>query len=272
MTNTLFNYSASIIPLPILIFKLILTPLIIAAATLAARRWGENIGGLLIGLPLTSGPVSVFFALEQGPAFAAQAAQGAMLGLVAVAVFGLGYTHSSRRLPWYLSAVVSIGLYLLAIWSISFITPGLVGSVVLVPVVLGVSLFALGKPQAGGRSVPLPWWDLPLRMVIATGLLLSITGLAGQLGPKWSGLLSPFPVFTFVMAVFSHRQGGPEATWRLVRGVLSGVFSYLAFFLVVGLLIDKANLWLVYLLATLTALGVNGISLLVMLNSNKGDR
>jgi hypothetical protein len=70
------------------LLKLVLAPLIIAAATMVSRRWGESIGGLLVGLPLTSAPVSVFFAIEQGAAFAANAARGAMLGLASSTLLG----------------------------------------------------------------------------------------------------------------------------------------------------------------------------------------
>ncbi len=244
-----------------LIFKLVMTPLIIAAATLISRRWGERIGGLAIGLPLTSGPVSVFFAVEQGRGYAEAAAFGAILGLVAVAVFCTVYVQASKRFPWYLASAVSIGLYLAAVWLISFLTPGLGWEVILVPAVLAASLLWMGKAEAGEKAVVTPWWDLPLRMVIATTMLVLITTGAGLLGPKWGGLLSPFPVFTFVMTTFSHSQGGPGAAWRLIRGVLSGLFSYTAFFVVVGLMVESANLFVVYGLATLTALAVNGLSL-----------
>ena len=82
-----------------LFLKLILTPMIIATATLVTRRWGQQIGGLMIGLPLTSAPVSIFFAVEQSPAFAASAAKESILGLIPVAVFCTTYTLSSKRLP-----------------------------------------------------------------------------------------------------------------------------------------------------------------------------
>jgi hypothetical protein len=41
----------------LLTVKLIAAPLVILLATLAARRWGDAIGGWLVGLPLTSGPL-----------------------------------------------------------------------------------------------------------------------------------------------------------------------------------------------------------------------
>jgi hypothetical protein len=252
-----------------LIFKLVMTPLIIAAATLISRRWGERIGGLVIGLPLTSGPVSVFFAIEQGRDFAEGAAFGAILGLVAVAVFCTAYVQASKHFPWYLASTASIGLYLAAVWLVSFLTPRLGWEVILVPAVLAAALLWIGKVETGEKAVATPWWDLPLRMVVATTLLVLITSGASLLGPKWGGLLSPFPVFTFVMATFSHSQGGPSAAWRLIRGVLSGLFSYTAFFVVVGLMVESANLVLVYSLATLTALAVNGLSLAITLRAGR---
>jgi hypothetical protein len=243
------------------ILKLVLAPLIIAAATLVSRRWGERIGGLLIGLPLTSAPVSVFFAVEQGPQFAASAALGSLLGMVPVAVFCLSYVQAARRLRWYYAALFSVACYLLAVGAVSFIPFSLGESAIVVPVVLGLALLAIGSPRGKEALVSPPWWDLPLRMVISAALLVVITTLAGSLGSKWSGLLSPFPVFSFVMATFSHSQGGPGAAWRFMRGLLTGLFGYTVFFLVVGLLMERTHLVMVYVLATLAALAVYGISL-----------
>jgi len=246
------------------ILKLILTPCIIAAATLVARRYGERIGGLMIGLPLTSGPVSIFFAVEQGPAFAASAAKGAMLGLIPVAVFCASYVQAARRLSWQLAAAVSVAAYALTVLMMSYLTLDLGVEVVAVSAALCLAFVLLGRARMPDQAIRSPWWDLPLRMVIATTLLITITTAASTLGSKWAGLLSPFPVFTFVMATFSHSQGGAAAVWRLIRGVLMGLFSYTAFFVVVILLIGHASLWLVYGLATFIALGVNGAALAVV--------
>jgi len=58
----------------VFLFKLIVTPIFIGSVTLAGRRWGPAFSGLLMGLPLTSGPISIFLALQYGPAFAASTA------------------------------------------------------------------------------------------------------------------------------------------------------------------------------------------------------
>lgn len=255
-----------------LLLKILMTPLIIITSTVVARKWGENIGGLIVGLPMTSGPVSIFFALEQGRSFAAHAAKSAILGLIAVSVFCAAYVWSAKRFSWQLSAVIGIGLYLAAVWAVSFISPGLEITVFLVPTVLLLALNWIGKTDSLSTRPTAPWWDLPLRIVIATALLVLITGGASGLGSTWSGLLSPFPIFTFVMATFSHRQGGGAAAWRLIRGVLTGLFSYVAFFVVVALLVERAALPLVYALATVTALGLNSLSLAAVLWRRRNER
>src|SRR5437588_5450070 len=83
-----------------LLFKLIVCPLLIGAASLAGRRWGPSIGGWLIGLPLTSGPVVLFLALDQGTEFASAASQAIMLGIVSVGMFCLTYGWLARKLDW----------------------------------------------------------------------------------------------------------------------------------------------------------------------------
>lgn len=244
------------------LLKLVLTPIIISIATLVSRRWGETVGGLLIGLPLTSAPVSFFFAIEQGRQFAEKAAFSAMLGLIPVATFCVCYALAARRLSWLGAAAAGIGAYLVAVLGVSRIEPGFISVVLLVPLALSAGMLILGRPDAETTRVVSPWWDIPLRMVLATTILILITTGASTLGPLWSGLLSPFPIFTFVMAFFSHSQGGFGAAGRLIRGVVRGLFGYLVFFLVTSLLITRTSLGLVYGAATLAALLVNGFSLL----------
>ena len=74
-----------------MLLKVLLAPLLILLATLAGRRWGPAVGGWLAGLPLTSGPVSLILALEQGPEFAARAALGTLFGLISLAAFSFAY-------------------------------------------------------------------------------------------------------------------------------------------------------------------------------------
>src|SRR5919201_6413921 len=86
-----------------LLLKLIVTPVLIGAASLAGRRWGETLSGWFIGLPLTSGPVCWFLALEQRTGFAAAAARGCLAGAAAEAGFCLAYGVAARSAGWLYS-------------------------------------------------------------------------------------------------------------------------------------------------------------------------
>jgi hypothetical protein len=255
-----------------IIVKLVLTSLLIAAATLAARRWGEIVAGWAVGLPLTSGPTSVFFAVEQGPAFAADAAVATLLGLVATAAFFIGYILGTRSSHKIMALFSGITIYLASVWGLSFLPSDLGTAVLLVVLALSAVLFVLRTPPAAAERTPPAWWDLPLRIFTATTLVVLITGGAQRLGPRWSGLLSPFPVFTCVMATFAYYQGGAVSALRLIRGVVMGLFAFMAFFVVVTLLVEHLPLAPVYGLATLAALGVNGVSLMAWVRKGPAVR
>src|SRR5262249_17539709 len=81
----------------LLVLKLVATPILIVGATLAGRRWGGAVSGWLVGLPLTSGPVSLFLALQHGRHFAARAAVGSVAGVIGEAAFFLVWGFLARR-------------------------------------------------------------------------------------------------------------------------------------------------------------------------------
>src|SRR5438270_4506222 len=115
----------------VLAAKLILTPLFVAAATLAGRRWGSAVAGWLAGLPLTSGPVSVFLAVEQGRAFAATSARATLLGLIAVVAFCIGYRLMAPRLNWVFSCTAGLLFYFLTASILSVVSIGTLFSIFL---------------------------------------------------------------------------------------------------------------------------------------------
>jgi hypothetical protein len=114
--------------MPVLLLKLTLTPILIAAATLAGRRWGPAVGGWLVALPLTSGPVAFFLVLDQGASFAAAATVGSLLGAAAEAAFALAYTRTASR-GWFAALVagsLAFAVIALAVGFVSALPPVLV--------------------------------------------------------------------------------------------------------------------------------------------------
>jgi hypothetical protein len=103
-----------------------------------------------------------------------------------------------------------------------------------------------------------PKWDLPARIAIATTFVIVLTTLANMLGPQLSGLISTFPIFGVVFAVFTHSQQGPKAASNLLRGIVLGSVAYAFFFLTIGLCLIPTGMALTYVLAPLAALLVSG--------------
>jgi hypothetical protein len=89
-----------------------------------------------------------------------------------------------------------------------------------------------------------------------------LTGSAGVLGPRLSGLLAPLPLFVGVLAVFAHFQQGGVAAAGSVRGTVIASFAFAAFFLVVAGTVERAGILVAFVGATLAALSVQGASLL----------
>jgi hypothetical protein len=247
-----------------LALKLSLTPLLILAASLAGRRWGETIGGWLVGLPLTSGPVAFFLALDQGPGFAQQAAAGSLAGTAAQACFGLGYFLTAERADWPIAFCVGTGAYAIAATSLQALALPHLALFLVALSALTLALRAM-PPQPIRRVVAiLPIWDLPARMAVATTLVVAVTAGASTLGPRLSGLLATFPIFATVLTVFAHQVQGAAAARQVLRGLLMGLYGFAAFFAVLSLLLSRASVPIAFLAAGLAAMLIQGISFKLM--------
>lgn len=216
--------------------KVLVTPLLMLGISLASRRWGAKVGGLLSGLPVTSALVMLFLSLEQGAAFATQAVPGALAGLAAVQASYLCYFHVTRKVPALAGSVAALTSYTVIAWAISRLG-SLSLSVLSTVVILSLIIFTTSKesqiPASGlGKTLrPVPRWIIPMRMLTATLLLLAITASADWLGPVASGLLAPVPVIAWPLAVFAHVQGGREELSAIVRGNAIGAIGVLGFYL-----------------------------------------
>ncbi len=248
----------------LLILKLILTPILITAATLAVRRWGFLLGGLFTGLPLTSGSISLFLALEQGPRFAKYGSSGMLVGTVALVAFCVAYIRTAKGLNWLFPVLAGFVFYFFAAWSLSFLSfdPNILTFLVLL--LLAAAVKVAGAPASSAPAVAASRWDIPVRIVTATVMVVLITGFAERLGPKWSGILAPFPVFTCIMGVFTQRQNGAVAAQGFIRGIVIGSFGAVSFFLIVGLVIERTSVLVTYLLAIAAACAINGLYLVAL--------
>lgn len=250
----------------ILVAKLLLAPLFVMGASLTARRFGARIGGLVGGLPMVAGPILLVFALNHGRAFAADAAAGTLLGIVSLSIFIVVYAHVAQRVRWSASLLLGwLGFFAMTA-ALSFVSIALGIALLLVLAALVLTLIVV--PRAYGERlsrVRLPAWDLPLRGLSALALVLALTALAGQLGPKLSGLLAPFPVIASVLAVFTHAQHGEQDLLRIMRGFVVGLVAYALFCFTLALALRSLGTAESFALATLAALATQAAMLTLTL-------
>jgi len=232
----------------VIILKLTVVPLFIAGVTLAGRRWGTGVAGLLGGFPIVAGPIVVFIALDQGPQFGALTATAAISAIASLLVFGVAYCWASVRWAWPAALGCALSAWLIAAVGLAALPPlpQIALTVAGLSLVLAPRLLPHSLPSTTPRA---SLNDLPYRIITGGLLTLAVTGAAATLGEVWSGLLAVFPVIGLILAVFTHRAQGPQQVAHVYRGMVRGLYSFAAFFLALAVLWTRQEFWSVCAIA-----------------------
>lgn len=243
--------------LAILLAKLLLAPACVVAVSLAGRRWGVAVAGILGGLPVVAGPILVVLTLVHGRPFGAEAAAGTLLGLAALTLFVVVYGRAAERFGPVPSVLAGWAAFLLGVGLLQLLDLPLGVSLAFVAVGFAAGLALLPEPTATPAALMAPpRWDLPARALAALTLVVALTAASGALGPSLSGLLAPFPIVTSVLAVFTHAHGGADQVRVLLRNFLIGFYGFAAFCFVLASSLDSLSGPAAFLLALAAALAV----------------
>ena len=202
----------------LLIMKLTRAPLLVAAATLITRKWGAKVGGLLMGMPLTTGPIFLFLAIDQGSRFAARTSVGILLGIIGLAAFAVAYAVSSNRVGWAGCLAFAVAAFIAFSVAASWLGSNVVVAALTAWVALLLATSLIHKAKLGAAPPPPPWWDLLVRMIAVAALTLAATVLAARLGPVLSGIVATYPVAITVVVTFTHVQLGRDGVLAMLRG------------------------------------------------------
>jgi uncharacterized membrane protein (GlpM family) len=243
-----------------LLLKLIVAPVLILLVSLAERKWGTVVSGLLVGFPMTSGLILYFLALEQGANFSARTSIGSLLSLTAFAAFSFVYGRFSRSCGWLLCVAAGITAYVAGAFLLGM------SSVKTGAGAFGLACFALiGARLSFSHTRPnqpdvktLGNRELVLRMATAAALVFSLTALADVLGPVPSGLIAGFPIYSSILAVFNHMKSSAMAI-SVLRGIVTGAFGGAVFFVIVALLLGKMSTGSCFMFATCAAVSTQAI-------------
>jgi hypothetical protein len=228
---------------------------LIGVASWIGKRWGAGAGGWFVALPLISGPIVLTYALERGAAFAAQACLGALLATISLSAFALVYAWCARGAGWLVSCALACVAFLASTWALQhFRAPAIGWTFVIACAVISLSLALMPAGSSAVRRSRSPVWDIPLRMILAAALVWILATVSGNVGPRVSGLLTPFPITSSILVSFMHHGEGAASASRFLRGLLKGLFSFAVFVLVVGATIGSRSVAVAFGVATLVTI------------------
>jgi hypothetical protein len=245
--------------------KLLLAPSFVVGASIAARRFGPRVGGLIAGLPVVAGPILLAYALAHGSAFAAGAAVGTLLGLVSLIAFVVVYARLAGHTSWGLSMLAGWAAFAAA--TAAFSALSVPAGAALAIAVAGLLVGLVLTPHAATdvlEEASAPRWDLPMRAVCALALVLTLTAVAGWLGSQLSGLLAPFPIIATVLATFTHAQRGASEVRRLLRWLLGGYGAFALFCFTLAVSLRSLGIAAAFALAAAVALATQGAIIALM--------
>lgn len=236
-----------------LALKIILVPALIAAITLAGRRWGQGFAGWLGSFPIVAGPVLFIVTLENGNIFGAAAARAALAGVAPSMIFYVVYTRLASRASWPWVVLGSLitwgGAAALLLWSA-------------LPLMLAVLVTALAL-YAAPRLMPRPAtvnprpphrFELPARMLTGAAVTLFSSELARWGGPALSGYAALFPSIGLVVAAFNHAQSSAAAATEFLRGMTRGMWSVATFCLALAFALPQLSRTMAFLFAIMVAM------------------
>jgi hypothetical protein len=238
----------------LLALKLILAPLAVWLASLASKRYGHVIGGILSGFPMIAAPVTAALLIDHPATHVASIAFATVGGLVATLGFITAFAWAAKaNQPWW----VCLGAAALA-----FVAIGASITVLKMPTELSVALGfcapliargLLPKLPAPKEVVTIPKAELTLRLggafVLAALLLFS----AGNTQPWLSGLLIAWPITGSILPCFTQRLSGANATVAFFSGFSRGLVGLAVFFCCLGLTLPLVEKFTAYTFAIVCA-------------------
>jgi hypothetical protein len=225
-----------------LVLTLLVAPALVGAATLAGRRYGQRLGGLVSAFPAIAFAVLLIDAHERGAEFAARAASSTLLGLVTLSVFLVVFGRAAERFGPGRSLVtgwVAVGATAAGIGGVEF-DPG--ASLAIATASLTAAFAALPKTSTQALPPPPLRYELPLRMAATAGLVAALSAAAAELGPHVGGILTALPVLASILAVFTLAQHGAPALQDLLRGMVTGMAAFVVFCALVAALVAPAGI------------------------------
>ena len=212
------------------LLRLALVPTAVWIASVAARRWGHRVSGYLGGMPMIGGPITLFLAIDLGPAFAARSALFTLAAIAGQAAHLLTFAWVGRRARWPVALLSGWSAFAVVSLAVSLLPLGPFVALALAAGGLLVAWGCLPREEGTALAASIPPMELRLRLVAAVALAGLILWSAPIFGPVASGVLLSVPITGSIMPPFTLSLHGYAALARLLRGFVVGLSGFTAFF------------------------------------------
>lgn len=221
-----------------LLAKIIVSVTMVLGLTLTAEHVSPKAAGILSGYPLGVAIALFFIGVENGNDFAAAGAVYTLAGFSGSLALVYSYFFVSRRGHGiYMASIISILTFLLAVSLLRGITFNLATATALTVTVIALSIYLCRRIEniQVQKRVQLTLRVLLIRAFAATGCVLLITGIADQVGERWAGVLSAFPITLFPFMVILHFTYGKNHVYTVIKNFPVGMGSLVVYVTIVAL-------------------------------------
>ena len=172
----------------------------------------------------------------------------------------LYYRASIKLNPFFSTVVAATGYLLVALLikqaNISGLAPIMIATA---SILIFVRLFKPIENIKVKNKVDLNGKAIVVRAVLASSIILAITGVANSVGSVWAGLLSAFPVTLFPLIIIVHLTYDTKHVHAVIKNVPFGIPSLMIYSLTISVAYPLLGIYLgtvaAYLVATLYLIG-----------------
>lgn len=252
--------------MPLILLKALITIFIVTALSIIAERASPRLAGVLSGFPTGTAITLTFIGIEQGPRFAAESALHNLAGMSAMLCLLYVYAQIASLAAWrprLLAPILSASTFLsgaallhglnLPAWATLALS--------IAAILLFQRLFRAYPDQPIAQRVQFGAGVLVFRAGVAAAVVLLVTGVARSVGPAWAGLFTSFPATVFPLLIILQRAYGPAPCLAVIKNIPRGLWSLLAFTLLLAWANPRLGVGWSRLLALLGALLVLALTL-----------
>lgn len=229
------------------------------SASRAAERAGPFIGAMIATLPVSTGPVYVFLAIDHGAPFIADSARMSVASTAAIVAFVAAHAFAAQRFSAPASLALATAGWLAVAVALQVRDWSFVEACVLFGVSFALAIRGLRRFAVAVEAPPVPRarYDLALRAVLVACVVVATTIAGNAFGPSVTGVLATYPVvFTCLVVILQPRCGGPFTASVLVSG-LKGLIGFGVALAVLHLAAARMSATPALLVALAVALGWN---------------